>query len=318
MIDFETSAPATGLLDIDWNHDDPIQVHAYDEHTVVLRQSKKVHYEAPFMFLLFGNERALLLDTGATADSPLRATVDRLIETWRQAHPRETYGLVVAHTHGHGDHVAGDDQFRDRPDTTVVSADLAEVRAYFGLPEEPGAEVPFDLGGRVLTLLASPGHHRASVTVHDPWTGILFTGDTVLPGRLYIEDTDAYLASIRRLVALADATRVTHVVGCHIEMTSRPGRDYPLGATHQPDEHALAMTPADLRAIRDAVEAHATRRGVYRYPDFIVYNRPPVPRMLALVARGLVRKTFHLGQRRAATAWRRRQNSASGQRSSAA
>lgn len=43
-------------------------MHAYSEHTVILRQNKSVHFEAPFLFLLFGNERALLLDTGATAD----------------------------------------------------------------------------------------------------------------------------------------------------------------------------------------------------------------------------------------------------------
>ncbi len=44
----------------------PIQVHAYDPHTYVLRQSKATNYEAPFLYLLFGNERAILLDTGAT------------------------------------------------------------------------------------------------------------------------------------------------------------------------------------------------------------------------------------------------------------
>ncbi|MFI5954424.1 MBL fold metallo-hydrolase [Cryptosporangium sp. NPDC051539] len=317
-IDFVQGSPVAGSLDVEWAHggttEAPIQVHAYDEHTFVLRQSKTVHYEAPFLFLLFGNERALLLDTGATADPelfPLRATVDGLIDSWLAANPRANYGLVVAHTHGHGDHVAADDQFRDRPGTTVVSADLDEVRSYFGFADWPEPAVPFDLGGRVLTLLGSPGHHRASVTVHDPWTGILFTGDTVLPGRLYIEDTDAYLATVERLVLFADATRVTHVVGCHIEMTRRPGRDFPLGATYQPGERPLALTPADLIAIRDAVAAHATRRGVFPYPSFIVYNRPAAPRMLRLVARGLLHKA-------ARTLRRRFQKGASGQRASAA
>src|SRR5262249_55000985 len=30
----------------------------YNEHTYILRQNKAVHYEAPFMFLLFGRSRA--------------------------------------------------------------------------------------------------------------------------------------------------------------------------------------------------------------------------------------------------------------------
>src|SRR5258707_885606 len=82
-------------------HPPPIQVHRYDEHTVILRQSKSVHYEAPFIYLLFGNDRALLLDTGATADPakfPLRATVDQLVEEWLARHPRDGYQLVVVHT----------------------------------------------------------------------------------------------------------------------------------------------------------------------------------------------------------------------------
>ncbi len=110
MIDFASGAPVTGSLDVTWNHGTPgrrgdrepkIQVHYYDEHTVILRQSKCVHYEAPFLFLLFGNDRALLLDTGATADPgrfPLRAKVDRLVAIWLARNPREGYGLVVAPT----------------------------------------------------------------------------------------------------------------------------------------------------------------------------------------------------------------------------
>jgi hypothetical protein len=57
---------------------------------VILRQNKAVHYEAPFLYLLFGSDRALLVDTGATPDPPLfplRATVDRLLDGWLAAHP---------------------------------------------------------------------------------------------------------------------------------------------------------------------------------------------------------------------------------------
>ncbi|WP_224283368.1 hypothetical protein [Streptomyces sp. LS1784] len=84
--------PVTRPLDVRWIHGSPsakhntdpdIQVHEYDEHTVILRQNKAVHYEAPFLFLLFGTERAVLIDTGATAEAayfPLRATVDELVE----------------------------------------------------------------------------------------------------------------------------------------------------------------------------------------------------------------------------------------------
>ncbi|WP_326661994.1 MBL fold metallo-hydrolase [Streptomyces sp. NBC_00385] len=298
LIDFTSGTPAKGSLDVAWIHgtaDEPrIQVHHYDEHTVILRQSKRTNYEAPFLFLLFGNERALLLDTGATADPelfPLRTTVDRLITEWLDGHPRERYGLVVAHTHGHGDHVAADAQFADRPETTVVAREEEAVRSFFGFGDRwPTGAVTFDLGGRALGVLGSPGHHRSAITVHDPWTGIMFTGDTVLPGRLYAFDFTAFRATLARLVVFAEAHTVVHVLGCHIEMTSEPGRDYPLGATYQPDERALQLTAADLAAVRDAAEAVAGRRGIHRFDDFVLYNEPRPVDQLRLMARGLAHK----------------------------
>src|SRR5262245_59015157 len=110
----ERTAPAPGSWDVTWNHgrsgEPPLQIHAYADHTVVLRQSKSTSFEAPFLFLLFGADRALLLDSGAVADPqvfPLRTTIDRLVDEWLERHPREGYELVIAHTHGHGDHVGG-------------------------------------------------------------------------------------------------------------------------------------------------------------------------------------------------------------------
>ena len=307
-IDFVTGAPTAGRMDVSWIHgapagrrnsDPPIQVHHYDQHTVILRQSKSVNYEAPFLYLLFGNDRALLLDTGATADPakfPLRATVDELIAEWLARHPRDAYQLVVAHTHGHNDHVAGDAQFAERPSTTVVNRELDAVQQHFGITDWPAQIVTFDLGGRVLDVTGSPGHHRAAITIYDRWTGFLLTGDTVIPGRLYAFDFPQFLASLDRMVDLADSRVVTYVLGCHIEMTRQPGRDYPLGATHQPDEQALEMTVAQLREVRAAARSVAGKQGVHRFDDFVIYNQPGRRDQLTLIARGLLHKVPGLGQ----------------------
>ena len=76
-VDFASGPPSPVSLDVAWDHGSrrrgedvgpPIQVHAADPHTFILRQSKSVHYEAPFLYLFCGNERALLLDTGATSN----------------------------------------------------------------------------------------------------------------------------------------------------------------------------------------------------------------------------------------------------------
>jgi glyoxylase-like metal-dependent hydrolase (beta-lactamase superfamily II) len=187
--------------------------------------------------------------------------------------------------------VAADIQFANRPATTVVPRDADAVRSFFGFGDSwPAQTVTFDLGGRVLEIIGSPGHHKAAITVYDPWTAILLTGDTVLPGRLFAFDFAAYLATLDRLVAFAATRTVTHVLGCHVEMTSQPGRDYPLGATYQPDERAPEMTSVQLTTIRDAAASIADKPGVHSFDDFIIYNEPRKSDLLKLMARGLAHK----------------------------
>lgn len=265
----------------------PIQIHAVDPHTFILRQSKTVSFEAPFMYLLFGNDRALLLDTGATTDParfPLRDTVDRIVDDWLHAHPRSAYELVVAHSHAHRDHVAGDPQFGGRADTTLVATDLHAVSSFFRFPSWPDAPTTLDLGGRSLVLIGTPGHHPAALTVFDRWTGFLLSGDSIYPGRLYCADMPAYTASLDRLAAFVDTHPVSHVMGCHIEMSTTPGRDYPLGSRRQPHEPPLQMSVDQLLDVRDAAHA-ATEPGIHVHDDFIVVNGAGLRTNLALLAR---------------------------------
>jgi glyoxylase-like metal-dependent hydrolase (beta-lactamase superfamily II) len=295
-LDFTARAPVDGDLDVRWIHGSPRrtrntdpawQVHPYDPHTYVLRQSKALTAEAPFLYLLFGNDRALLLDTGAvkkTEGNPLRETVDAVVKTWLEEHPREGYELVVAHTHGHLDHVQGDGQFADRLATTTVDRELSAVQTFFGFTEWPNEIVRYDLGGRVLELTGTPGHHRASLTIYDQWSGFLITADNVLPGRIYAFDFPAYLDSIERTVELAGARRVTHVMGCHIEMSRVPGRDYPAGCAYQPNEVPLQMTVEQLIAVRDAARSVHDKPGAHTFDDFRIMNgsyRHYLPKLLA-------------------------------------
>lgn len=281
-IDFAADQPHPGRLDVAWIHgsisakhntDPDIQVHAYDEHTYLLRQNMAINYEAPFLFLLFGNERALLLDTGATASAdffPLRTTVDDLVTGWLANHPRPDYELLVMHTHGHGDHVAADAQFADRPNTLVVPADHADAWRFLGFDDDPGRVAEVDLSGRVLQCLATPGHHEAAVTFYDPYSGLLLTGDTVYPGRLYVEDVPRFITTMDRLIDFSSRRPITHVLGCHIEMTRRPGVDYPVLTTYQPDEPPLQMTVDQLRDIRAAVDEVGGVDGRHVFDDFIL------------------------------------------------
>ena len=297
-LDIAGRAPALDL-DVRWIHghprgspnvDPPIHVHAADAHTFILRQSMAVSHEAPYLYLLLGNDRALLIDTGATANAdrfPLRITVDGIIEAWLERHPRARHELVIAHSHGHADHTAADAQFDERPDTTLIPPDPAAMATAFDMPGWPDGTGRLDLGGRVLEVIATPGHHPSAITVFDPWTGFLLTGDTIYPGRLFVADSRAYVASLGRLESFAAERRISFVMGCHVEMSSVPGRDYPMGARYQPEELPLPMTPDRLGAVRSAMAAVAHRRGVHPFDDFIIYNRPRLWSLLRVIARSL-------------------------------
>jgi hydroxyacylglutathione hydrolase len=232
-----------------------------DDDTVQLRQPKTSHWEAPFLFLLFGRERALLIDTGATSDEsvfPLRGTVDDLAADWLRRNPavfNRPYPLVVAHSHAHRDHIAGDALIAARPGTTVVGTSPAEVIGFFGLAGWPDAVATFDLGRRPVDVIGGPGHEPSAVVFFDRRTGIMFTGDTVLPAHLYVRDLAQYRATIDRLIRFRDEAPapVRELRGAHVEMSNEPGVVYPPGTLDQPDEAPLPLRPRILERVRDAL-----------------------------------------------------------------
>jgi len=249
-------------------------VHAYTDDLYILRQPACTNFEKPFLYLLFGRERALLLDTGA-GGLDVAATVDSLLEAWRRRQGGKQVELVVAHSHGHGDHVAGDSLFAGRAGITVVGRDTASVRRFFGIRNWPEEIVSFDLGGRVLDVLPIPGHQPASVAFYDRRTGVLLTGDTFYPGRLYVRDSAAYVRSVERLVRFTERRPIAHILGTHIENTRRPYVDYPEGTVDQPEEHALELTRADLVALDSALTGMRGRLTRTVMPHFTIWPIAP-------------------------------------------
>ena len=230
------------------------QVHAYTPDLFILRQAACTNYEKPFLYLLFGRHRALLFDTGAGHADP-RTPVDTLVRAWRARTGGTAVDLVVAHSHAHGDHVAGDSLFAGRAHTVVVGRDSAAVRTFFGVSRWPAELGAIDLGGRVIDVIPVPGHQPAGIALYDRRTGLLLTGDTFYPGRLYVRDTAAFAASVHRLADFARAHPVTYLLGAHIEQSRTPFLDYPVGTVNQPDEHALEFVPAQLFELDGAVQA---------------------------------------------------------------
>ncbi|MBN1814644.1 MAG: MBL fold metallo-hydrolase [Anaerolineae bacterium] len=155
------------------------------------------------LYLVAGQERCLLIDTGwGVGDLPaLAASLSPL-------------PVVVVNTHGHPDHAFGNGQFAQ---VYVHAADEAFVRAMPSaesrewiveniLPTPLPADFQFDtwgtagvgslvavqdghvfdLGGRALQVVLVPGHTPGSICLLDRQARLLFTGDSVLPGTVWL------------------------------------------------------------------------------------------------------------------------------------
>jgi hydroxyacylglutathione hydrolase len=254
------------------NIDPPIQVVKYNSNTWVLRQNKCTNYEAPFMFLFIGEDKALLMDTGATEEEdifPLYKTVNKIINDWSEKNGKVE--LIVAHTHKHGDHFAADGQFEGKPNTTVIGLEVDDLKNFYDISNWPEEIVDFDLGNRLMKIIPIPGHQASSIAVYDKSTKILLTGDTFYPGRLYVKDWNTFKMSIERLVKFTDNNEISTILGNHIEMTQTPGVDYPMETIYQPKEHRLPLGIRQLQELSIALTklGNQPTRGIY--DSFIIH-----------------------------------------------
>ena len=269
----KTCAPASSSTSI--------QVQAYNEHTFVVRETLCATWEAPFMYLLVGSKQALLIDTGDIADpkaTPLAKTVMDLLP----GQAASKMPLVVVHSHGHLDHRAGDPQFEQVPGIQLVPSDLGHVREYFGFGNWPDGGAQIDLGDRIIDVLPAPGHHPAQLVYYDRNTGLVFSGDFLLPGRLLVDDFDAYEASALRVAAFLKDRPVSYVLGGHIEK-NRAGDLFPWQSTDHPDERELQLTKADVLALPAALRGF---NGFYtRTGDFVIEN--PIRNLIAVAGGAL-------------------------------
>jgi glyoxylase-like metal-dependent hydrolase (beta-lactamase superfamily II) len=201
-------------------------------------------------FLILGQKRALLLDTGAQPWDLLG-----LIRTVTDL------PLVVLHSHGDGDHTANDHLFSDiyahpaefpvirrfRPDLT------AKLHPITG-------DSSFELGGRRLQVIEAPGHTPGSICLLDRENRILFSGDTVSYGPVFLfgdhRDIHTYRQTLQKLMELGgfDTVYPCHNT-CPVSLTVIPGL---MGAVDGALDGSIQGTTPGLPLPEDA-------RPVYQY-----------------------------------------------------
>jgi glyoxylase-like metal-dependent hydrolase (beta-lactamase superfamily II) len=185
-------------------------------------------------YLIVGGKRALLFDSGMGIGD-VREVVTELTKL----------PVVVMNSHTHYDHVGGNWEFdtvygmdtaftrQSARGGTEVKGEIAPGEICGALPEGFDAKNyktrpwkiaelkhdgdKIDLGGRVLEIVATPGHTPDAICLWDSANGLLFSGDTYYKGTVWLyrpeTDLDAYGSSVKRLAELAP--RVKMVLGAH-------------------------------------------------------------------------------------------------------
>lgn len=200
-------------------------------------------FEEVISYLILGNERALLFDSGLGIGD-MRALVSELTDL----------DVALLNSHTHYDHVGGNWSFdriygTDTDYTRTHTAGRAheDVAEFVGpgwiwKPTPPGFSVdayvsrPFtitdtvsdgmsiELGGVTLEVLLTPGHTPDALCLFDRDRGLLFTGDTFYPATLYAHlpgsTFDDYTRTASRLASLAGDVRL--VLPSHNEPTMPP------------------------------------------------------------------------------------------------
>jgi hydroxyacylglutathione hydrolase len=250
------------------------QVHEYNDSFYILRESGCINYEKPFLYLIFGDKQALLEDTGA-GQVQTAPFVMGLLEKWAKKTNHAPVQLIVTHSHGHGDHTAGDKQFQAMPEVQFIPPTPAGIQKAAGISNWPADPGTIDLGGRIIDVIGIPGHHEASIALYDRKTGNLLTGDSLYPGRLYVSDFATYVTSAQRLADFVRAHPIAHVLGTHIEQSSTPYLDYPRGTTYQPSEHRLELSRSDVLELNEAFQSMKGTPEKVALPEFTVQPQAP-------------------------------------------
>ena len=155
-------------------------------------QSWRIEDQGVRFFLLTGEEKALLVDSGMTVRNAKEIAEDIT-----------SLPLSLVNTHADPDHIGSNDEF----DSFLMNS--AEAVNYYNVQQRTGNYIPaedgdiIDLGDRKLRIIAIPGHTPGSIALLDEERRVLISGDTVQDGDIYMfglmREFHAYINSLKKL-----------------------------------------------------------------------------------------------------------------------
>jgi hydroxyacylglutathione hydrolase len=142
--------------------------------------------------------------------------------------------------------------------TKFIAPDVESVIEGYSFLQWPKKTALLDLGSRKLDIVPIPGHTPDAIAIYDRQTGLLLTGDSVYPGRIYIPQAAiaTFKKSHRRLRDFLSTSgyEIKWVLGCHIEQKRTSFEEYPMGTKRQPNEHVLQLKSSILEDIENGLE----------------------------------------------------------------
>lgn len=127
-------------------------------------------------FLLEGEEKAALIDSGVNCPDAIDIA-KRLTNK----------PLILINTHGDGDHTSGTSGFANIYIHPLDYVGCDVINRYPNTSMVPLNDGDYiDLGKRPLKILHIPGHTRGSVAILDIAKRVLFAGDSVQKGHIYM------------------------------------------------------------------------------------------------------------------------------------
>jgi glyoxylase-like metal-dependent hydrolase (beta-lactamase superfamily II) len=272
-----------GAKNCDTNKEPVFDVYHHDVQTFILRQNKCLTFEAPFIYVLVGSEKILLLDTGALSGESNVSLYDEL-EGIIGKDELASKQMLVMHSHSHSDHYQGDVYFEQKSNVDLVATTAKGVKSFYQFNNWPVDQITIELGDRQITVIPSPGHQEEAITIYDPQTKWLMTGDTLYPGYIYVKHWEDYQQSIDRLAKFTVHNEVEAIMGAHIEKAAALNVYFPIGSKYQPNEAKLDLDVQSLHYLNKTIQDIGEPREVI-FNDFTIIPMNGIQKMLSNTVR---------------------------------